>query len=408
MTKPKLAYLASEYPGISHTFIFREIYGLRSLGFQVSTASIRRPANLSIMTGLEKQDAEETLYIKDTARLRAGLAHVGLFLRSPRRYFQMLGKALAYYRRGPRNILKVLAYIAEAGVLLQWLRRQGIGHVHVHFGNPAATVAMIASEYGTMSYSLSIHGPDIFYDVTINLLPDKVKKAVFVRCISYFCQSQLMRLVPYEYWDRFNIVRCGVNLEVFGSRPIPDNPVPHILCVGRLVPSKGQHILVESCGRLKDRGIPFHLTFVGPGDDLNSLQALSQKLNIVDQVTFTGAVGQGEVHQYYDRADVFVLPSFAEGVPVVLMEAMAKEITCISTHITGIPELITHNVDGLLVTPGNVDELTNALVKVLSAPERRQQMGQQARHKIADKYNLPVNCQAMGTLFHQYLSSKGL
>jgi colanic acid/amylovoran biosynthesis glycosyltransferase len=406
MTMPKLAYLASEYPGISHTFIFREIQGVRSLGFNVSTASIRRPANLSMMTGHEKQDAEETLYIKDTARLKALGVHVGLFFRRPQGYLKMLSQALTFSRRGPRNILKGLAYFAEAGILLQWMRHRDIRHVHVHFGNPAATVAMIAAGYGTIDYSLSIHGPDIFYDVTNNLLPEKVKNAKFVRCISYFCQSQVMRLAPYDYWDRFNIVRCGVDLNIFESRPDPGNAVPHILCVGRLVPAKGQHILVAAAGRLKAKGIPFHLTFVGPGEDLSSLETLARNLDIIDQVTFTGAVGQAEVHKYYDRADVFVLPSFAEGVPVVLMEAMAKEIACISTHITGIPELISDGVDGLLVTPGNVDELTKTLIMVLNDPEGRRNIGRQARHKIAVSYNLPVNCEAMGALFSRYLSNK--
>lgn len=407
MTTHKLAYLASEYPGISHTFIFREIQGVRSLGFQVSPASIRRPANLAIMTGQEKQDAKETLYIKDTSRFKAVLVHLGLLLRRPRRYWHMGSQALAYGRRGPRNLLKALAYFAEAGILLQWLHRQHIHHVHVHFGNPAATVAMIAAAYGTIDYSLSIHGPDIFYDVTVNLLPDKVKNAAFVRCISYYCQSQLMRLVPFDHWEHFNIVRCGVDLTSFGPRPDPGNAVPEILCVGRLVPAKGQHILVAAAGHLKTRGIPFHLTFVGPGDDLTSLETLAHRLGIADQITFTGAVGQGEVQQYYDRADVFVLPSFAEGVPVVLMEAMAKEITCISTHITGIPELITDGVDGLLVAPGNVAALTDVLSRVLGDPKLRQELGSRARHKVESLYNLPVNCQAMGALFHQYLAQEG-
>jgi colanic acid/amylovoran biosynthesis glycosyltransferase len=403
MDTVKLAYLASEYPGISHTFIFREIHGLRDLGFEVSTASIRRPANLSKMTKAEKQDAAETLYIKETSMVKVVKIHWGLFWRNPKQYLEMASASWRLSRRGPRSLFKGLAYLAEAGILLHWLHRQDIRHIHVHFGNPAATVALIASFYGTIDYSLSIHGPDIFYDVTINLLPEKIKNATFVRCISHYCQSQLMRLVPYEYWSRLNIVRCGVDLEIFETRPNPHNAIPEILCVGRLVPAKGQHILVAAVGRLKTAGVPCHLTLVGGGEDLESLQALAQKLEINDQIAFVGAVGQEEVHGYYNQADIFVLASFAEGVPVVLMEAMAKEIPCISTRITGIPELIETGVDGILVTPGNIDELSEILAKLLLDPDLRQELGPCGRRKIQTLYNLPVNCQGMTDLFKKFL-----
>jgi colanic acid/amylovoran biosynthesis glycosyltransferase len=406
MNEIKLCYLASEYPGISHTFIFREIHGLRSLGFQVSTASIRRPANLARMTSAEKQDAAETLYIKESSLVQAAKAHWGLFWRSPWRYLGMLAASWRYSRRGPRNVLKGLAYFAEAGILLHWLQQQEIRHVHVHFANPAATVALIASRYGAIDYSLSVHGPDIFYDVTINLLPDKIKNARFVRCISYYCQSQLMRLVPFDYWSRLAIVRCGVDLDIFQRRPDPGNAVPEILCVGRLVPAKGQHILVAAVGRLKEGGIPCHVTLVGGGEDQTSLSTLAQRLDITDRVTFTGPVGQDEVHAYYDRADVFVLASFAEGVPVVLMEAMAKEVPCISTQITGIPELIENGVDGLLVTPGNVAELAETLIKLLQDREPRLKLGANGRRKVETKYNLPVNCLELAEVFRKYLTSE--
>ena len=132
-----------------------------------------------------------------------------------------------------------------------------------------------------------------------------------------------MRLVPHEIWARFHIVRCGIDPAVFAPRPDPGNEIPEILCVGRLVPAKGQHILLEACALLRDVKVAFHLTYVGGGEDRDSLEKLSRELNLTKFVAFTGPVGQDQVHEYYDRADVFVLASFAEGVPVVLMEAMA-------------------------------------------------------------------------------------
>lgn len=404
MAASKLVYLVSEYPGISHTFIFREIQALRSMGFKVDTASIRKPAHLSRMTATERDEARRTFYIKNASLFSVFQAHYRLLKQSAWRYARMLTGAITFGRRGPKSILKGLGYFAEAGLLLDWIHgEKEVDHVHVHFANPAATVAMIAGLFGTVAYSVSVHGPDIFYNVEENLLAEKVKRAKFVRCISYYCQSQLMRLVPHSFWSRFAVVRCGVDPKVFLPRPEPANAVAEILCLGRLVPAKGQHVLLEACSRLRAKAIPFHLTLVGGGDDQDSLSAVTQRLGLADCITFTGAIGQDQVHAYYDRADLFVLASFAEGVPVVLMEAMAKEIPCISTRITGVPELIEDGVDGFLVTPSNVEELAEQLAVLLGDGELRRQVGSNGRHKVLRQYNLQENCRLMAELFSSFL-----
>ncbi len=395
----KVVYLASEYPGISHTFIFREIRSLRQQGFHVMTASIRRPGNLEKMTAEEKADAEKTLYIKDSSLLKVVTSHLALLFNGPKPYFFMLRQTFRFSRMGFRNSLKAMAYFAEAGVLIRWMHHHQMTHVHVHFANPAATVAMIAATYGTLSYSLSVHGPDVFYNVDTILLAEKVKRARAVRCISYYCRSQLMRLVPHELWSRFHIVRCGIDPARFAPRPDPENEIPELLCLGRLVPAKGQHILLEACGLLKQRNLPFHLTYVGGGEDRDSLEALAQDLGISHLVEFTGAVGQDEVHGYYDRADIFVLASFAEGVPVVLMEAMAKEIVSLSTRITGIPELIEDGVDGVLVAPSDVEGLADRLQALISDPDLRRKLGKQGRLKVLEMYDLDRNCKEMAEFF---------
>jgi len=395
----KVVYLASEYPGISHTFIFREVHALREQGFQVMTASIRRPGNLEKMTLAEKEDAAKTLYIKDSSFIKVAASHLALLFENPKRYLLMLGQTISFSRMGPRNILKAMAYFAEAGVLIRWMHHHEMIHVHVHFANPAATVAMIAAVYGTISYSLSVHGPDVFYNVDTILLAEKVKRARAVRCISYYCRSQLMRLVSHELWARFHIVRCGIDPARFAPRPDPENKIPEILCLGRLVPAKGQHILLESCGVLKQRNIAFHLTYVGGGEDRDSLEALAMDLGISEAVEFTGAVGQDEVHEYYDRSDLFVLASFAEGVPVVLMEAMAKEIVSVSTCITGIPELIEDGVDGILVAPSHVEGLADRLEELISNRNLRQKLGAQGRLKVLEMYDLDRNCKQMADFF---------
>ncbi|MBL7047950.1 MAG: glycosyltransferase [Nitrospira sp.] len=402
--KQRIAYLTSEYPAISHTFIFREIQALRAMGLQVMTASIKRPAFLSKMTTEEKHETEETLYIKDLPIIEIILAHINILIKSPAKYLSMLSEAITLSRSGPRNVLKGLAYFAEAGILLNWMFRNAINHIHVHFANPAATVAMIASSYGNITYSMSVHGPDVFYNVDPLLLAEKAKKALFVRCISHYCQSQLMRLLPTAMWSKLDIVRCGIDPEIFTpSDKIADN-IPEILCVGRLVPAKGQHILLQACGRLKDRGAKFHMTFIGEGEDRDSLEALTKKLGLSSNVIFTGALGQEAVRSHYDRANIFVLASFAEGLPVVLMEAMSKSIPSVSTRITGIPELIDNWKDGVLVSPSDVAGLTDALQTLLSDPELRKVLGKAARQKVMQQYSLKQNCELMANLFKKHLN----
>jgi len=404
----KIAYLASEYPAISHTFIFREILSLREMGFDVKTSSIRRSENLDKMTEKEKRDASETLYIKNSSLHKVVLAHFAVFVRSPIKYFFTLKESITLTRKSSGKFFKGLAYFAEAGVLQHWMQNNKINHVHVHFGNPAATVAMLASSFGTITFSMSIHGPDVFHNLDSNFLAEKVKRATAVRCISYYSRSQLMRLIPYTLWSKLYIVRCGINPDIFLPRPDPKNKIPEILCLGRLIPAKGQHILLEAVNVLKKRGVKCHLTVVGDGEDRNSLEFFVKDHNLDSVVTFAGAVGQDNVHKYYNLADIFVLSSFAEGIPVVLMEAMAKEIISVSTRITGIPELIEDGFDGVLVTPSDVTELADNLQKLMRNKELCSKFGKKGRRKVLEQYNLKKNSKTMVSFFKSFIDKEVL
>lgn len=397
----RLAYLASEYPAISHTFIHREVEALRAAGFGIATVSVRPTAGLERLTPAEQQEAATTLRLLEHPLRNLPPAHLRLLWRHPAGYLRMLAAAFSMARRC--RWTKTFGYFLEAGRLLDWQERQRIRHVHVHFGNPAANVAMLAAASGRSEFSMSVHGPDIFFDVNENLLAEKAEKAVFVRCISHFCRSQMLRLVPYAQWGRFPVVRCGVDASVFAPRPETGNAVPELLCVGRLVPAKGQHILVEACARLARDGVPFHLTLVGDGPDRESLKALVARLGLQERIAFAGALGQAEVRRHYDRADVFVLPSFAEGVPVVLMEAMAKEVPVVSTVIAGIPELIESGTDGLLVPPADPEALAAAVAGLLADPARRRELGRRGREKVLRLYDLSTNGAALAEMFRQQL-----
>ena len=210
-----------------------------------------------------------------------------------------------------------------------------------------------------------------------------------------------MRISDPSDWHKLHIVRCGVNPDLYAIRTDPSNVIPNILCVGRLVPAKGQHILLEACSILKKEGVLFQLTLVGDGPDKIALEQFAISSNLSNSIVFTGALGQDSVRNYYDKADLFVLASFAEGVPVVLMEAMAKEIPVISTRITGIPELIDHEHDGLLATPGDVEDLAKQIRIMLDNQELRHKFGQAGRKKVISLYNQQINNQNMVNLFHE-------
>ena len=208
-----------------------------------------------------------------------------------------------------------------------------------------------------------------------------------------------MRLVSPEDWNKFRIIRCGIDPEVFNLRLEPNNKTSEILCLGRLVPAKGQHILLEALGILLSEGIEVHLTLVGDGPDRLGLEQEVAKHGWEEAVTFTGAVGQSEVHQYYDKADIFVLPSFAEGLPVVLMESMAKGIATISTYINGIPELIRDGENGRLVYASEIQVLSDAIRDLIKDPVKRAHLGERGREIVLKDYDLRKNCLGMADFF---------
>lgn len=403
MTSPDIAYLSSEYPAVSHTFIFHEIRLLRQNGITIATFSVNRPHRPDVMSHDERLDAAQTVYLKTKNLLRVLGAQWRVLRSAPSGWLRMLKAALGLVVSGPRSPFLAAAYFAEAVLLIDGMTSAGVEHVHVHFANPAATVAMLASRSGRISYSMSVHGPDSFFNVERDLIADKVRHAVFVRCISHFCRSQLMRLLPHEVWPKLHIVRCGIDTDAFPPVP-PRNPenVPTLLCVGRLTPAKGQHLLIQAVADLVAAGRTVRLLLVGDGPDRSSLERLTDDTGMRDHVRFTGAVSLDTVQQYYREADIFVLPSFAEGVPMVLMEAMCMELAVVSTRIAGIPELIEHGTNGLLTAAGDQAGLTEALRTLLDAPGLRREFGSRGRATVQQHYNLSTNCLGLRDLFLTY------
>lgn len=403
---PRVAYLVSEYPAISHTFILREVLGLRARGFVIRVASINSSGRpLSTLAAEERAEAETTFYVKQAGVTGAARAHLLTLLHTPAAYLRGLVFALSLAGTDLGQILFALFYFTEALMLGHWMDRQGLTHVHVHFVNPASTVGLIASHIFPVGFSFTVHGPDEFYDVRGQRLRKKIEGASFVLCIGHFARSQLMKVSSPRDWPKLDIAPLGVDLEVFAQQPFrPANPPFHLLCVGRLVPAKGQHILIAAVGHLVRGGRNVTLRFVGDGPDRADLERETDARGLAGHITFEGNVNQDSIRRFYREADAFVLASFAEGIPVVLMEAMAMGIPCVSTMITGIPELIRDGLDGLLVMPSDDQALAQAITRLIDDGDLRRRLSEAGRRRIAEKYDLNKNVDRLAQLFKARLA----
>jgi glycosyltransferase involved in cell wall biosynthesis len=395
-----LLYLLSRYPAVSHTFFLNEILELRKRGFTVEVASINQPdRSRSSMPELEAEEANETFYIKSAGAIHAATVAARTLLVRPKVFFRGLVAALRLGRWAPGATLYALFYFAEALILGDWMLSRGHRHLHIHFCGPVATVGMLASIAWGFSYSMTVHGPDEFYDVEKFYLRQKVEGAKFILCISNFCRSQLMRIASPEHWDKMHVARLGVDPNVFS--PVRAQPKPNqtleIVCVGRLVPSKGQLILLRACAILHSKGCPIVVRLVGDGPDRKHLEMFAKREKI--SVVFEGAKSHGETRHLLGQADIFALASFAEGVPVALMEAMAMEVPCVSTVIAGIPELIRDGLDGLLVPASSAEVLAEALGRLVEDPLLRRSLGLAGRKRVHEFYNLPENVNSLASVF---------
>lgn len=405
MDTVRLAYLVSRYPAISHTFILREVQTLRQHGFDIHIASINPPDRPpAAMTAEEIAESANCFYVKPAGVTGAFTAHWHTLRHRPLSYVKGLWYSVRLGGLDVKRILYNFFYFVEAVMIGHWMQQRQLTHLHVHFATQGATVALITTHIFPVHYSITVHGPDEFYNTHEFMLTEKIHHAQFICCISYFAQSQLMALSPPSCWDKFEISPLGVDPARFSPRPPRPTPTPfHILCVGRLVPVKGQAMLLAAVTHLVHAGRQVRLCYVGDGPDRDGLMQSVQQEELAEVVEFAGAVNQDAILDFYRQADVFVLASFAEGVPVVLMEAMAMEVPCVTTHITGIPELIEPG-QGLLVPPSDVDKLAAAIARLMDEPALRQSIAKQGRAKVLQHYELQRNTLRLGDIFRRRLT----
>jgi glycosyltransferase involved in cell wall biosynthesis len=399
-----IAYLNSAYPSLSHTFIEREVRAVRTEGLDIRTFSVRPTGSAGRLGKAHRAAAAETTVLLDHP-LRVLVAFLGAAAASPVGAVRAL---VASQRLSPPGLgarLTHLAYVAEAMRLARHLRRLGISHIHVHMANNGASAALLATEYDRgLSYSLTIHGSAEFFDVTAFRLAPKVERAVFVRCISEFCRAQVMAWTRPEAWPRFHVVHCGIDPAAFAPKPPRTQGPLRLLTVGRLHPIKGYTVLLEALRLLSDKGRDWMLDMVGDGPLEPALRAQAAALGIAERIRFSGAVAPERVQDHYDRADAIVVSSFMEGVPVVLMEAMAKELGAVATRVGGVPELIDDGVHGVLVPPGSAGGLAAAIGRLAEDPSLCRRFGAAGRRRILEQFSIANTGRAMVDLLRPLAS----
>ncbi|MBE0414736.1 glycosyltransferase, partial [Yoonia sp.] len=318
-------------------------------------------------------------------------------LARPKRLMQTLTLAWRTAPPGLRGGAKQIAYLAEALILAQHLRAQNIAHLHNHFANASANVAMLASQLSGVPFSYTLHGPSDLYAPDTWHLREKAARATFVACISHFARSQAMLFSDPVHWDKLRIVHCGVIPDLYNQTP----PAPHsgtrLIFVGRLAAVKGLRVLFDAFAQARETHPDLQLTLVGDGDDRAHLERLAAPLG--DAVHFAGYLSQDAVAQALAEADALVLPSFAEGLPVVLMEALASARPVIATQVAGVSELVENGVTGFVVPSGDAATLADRIAQLAADPALRQRMGAAGRTKVRADFDAQIESARIGALF---------
>ncbi|KKO16599.1 MULTISPECIES: glycosyltransferase [Pseudomonas] len=395
----RIAYFINQYPKVSHSFIRREILALERQGVEVQRIALRG-------WDAELQDAEDasertrTRYVLQRG-VKGLLAPAWQVLRAqPRRFFRALWLAMRLGLRADRAWPYHLVYLAEACQVLQWLQAGQANHVHAHFGTNSTEVVMLANVLGGPAYSFTVHGPEEFDKPQFLHMGEKVRRAAFVAAVSSYGRSQLFRWVAHDHWAKVKVVHCGLERSFHEVAPVSVPTAPRLVCVGRLCEQKGQLLLLEAARLLAARSITFELVLAGDGEMRGQIEALIARHGLQQQVRITGWISSAQVREEILAARALVLPSFAEGLPVVIMEAMALRRPVLTTYVAGIPELVRPAENGWLFPAGAVDELAAAMADCLAQPaETLQRMGEAARQRVLQRHDIDTEAARLASYF---------
>ena len=399
MATLRVAYLVNQYPKVSHSFIRREILALERQGVTVERFAVRGGGD-DFPDPADRLERERTRYLLQQGILGLLGAALAMAATRPLRFARALGLAATMWRRSSRTPFHHLAYLAEACRLVRWTDAARVDHLHAHFGTNPAEVAMLARELGGPPYSFTVHGPEEFDSPGALGLAEKGRRASFVVAVSSFGRSQLLRWLPTPAWPKVEVVHCGLEPAFHRDAPAGSPAAPRLVCVGRLCEQKGQLLLLEAARRVIASGRPLELVLAGDGEMRDEVEARIDALGLRPNVSITGWVAGERVRDEILAARALVLPSFAEGLPVVIMEAMALRRPVISTFVGGIAELVRQGEDGWLVPPGDVVALGAAIELCLATPPSRlAEIGAGARARVLERHSADVEAVKLAALF---------
>ncbi len=391
----KVAYLVNQYPKISHVFIRREILALEREGFEVERFSIRRSSE-AIVDPEDAEEAKKTYTLLDAGWSSLLQITLRLLVRNPLRFARALLTAVSVGLRSDRGVGRHLVYLAEASLLSDRLARNEVTHVHAHFGTNSAVVAMLCRELGGPSYSFTVHGPEEFDNAGMLALRQKIARSAFVVAITSYARSQLFRLCDFRSWPKIKLVRCGVDDRFFAGDPLPIPERRRLVSIGRLCEQKGQLLLIEALAVLQREGRDIDFVLIGDGELRDELERSITRHALVEKVRIVGWANGEAIRKALDESSALILPSFAEGLPVVLMEAFARARPVLSTFVAGIPELVFPGRNGWLVPAGSVESLVDGLRGVLDSPrERLQEMGLRGREDAKRLHDITLSARDM-------------
>ncbi len=394
----RVTYLINQYPKVSHTFIRREVLALERLGFSVQRIAIRGWNDNQI----DSEDINEhikTQYVLKNGAIPLLMAALKMLFKQPCAFATALKLAIKMSFKADRSLIYHLIYLLEACQAAMWSSQFKAEHIHAHFGTNPSEVAMLMGVLLDVPYSFTVHGPEEFDRPQFLKMAEKINRSKFTVAISSFGKSQLQRWVAFSQWSKIKIVHCGLESSFYKVDSVALPSKPKLVCVGRLCEQKGQLLLIEAAKKLADNQIDFELVLAGDGEMRQEVEALIALYALQNRITITGWISSDAVRQHILDAQILVLPSFAEGLPVVIMEAMSLKRPVISTYIAGIPELVKHDENGWLCVAGDVDDLALTMQQALSTPiDKLQEMGEMAYQQVVARHNIDTEASKLAQL----------
>ena len=397
----QIAYFINQYPKVSHSFIRREILALEGLGIDIQRIALRGWSG-DLADPEDLIERERTHYV-----LKAGFsgllkAAAIMLATRPVALVKAMLLALKMGIRAVRPLPYHLIYVFEACYLVNLLKKSNVHHIHAHFGINSTEVVMLASVLSGDSYSFTVHGSEEFDKPEYIGFAEKIARSSFVAAVTSYTRSQLFRWCSKQDWKKINVVHCALDKPFYDvpAVKIPDRP--RLVCVGRLCEQKGHLLLVEAVSRLVSEGIDLELVLAGDGEKRADVEAMIDSLGLNRHIRITGWISSQQVRKELQAARALVLPSFAEGLPVVIMEAMALRRPVLTTYVGGIPELVRQGENGWLFPAGSIDDLADAMKSCLSLPvSELELMGEMARLRVLERHTIEKEAEKLASLFEQ-------